>query len=191
MRTPESSSEKLKGFFLGVVRKSFDQLGLGDRQITEYVASVLAEFGRSDRWLALRGAEGRNLTSAVEELVAQLGPGEHARVNGERALRKHVGDYTLFMSGLFRRFVRAGRLFELLPGRGRAVVSGGIGTGRVALQSGLPDVRGVEQGLRGIIRARSIYMRKVLFRARRRMKIRSHGFLRQIQGWVRYGLSDN
>ena len=29
MRTPESSAEKLKGFFLTVVRKSFDQLGVG------------------------------------------------------------------------------------------------------------------------------------------------------------------
>ena len=30
------------------------------------------------------------------------------RIQGERELRKYVGDYTLFMSGLFRRYVERG-----------------------------------------------------------------------------------
>src|SRR5260370_35713294 len=102
------SSDRVKGFFFPLVRKSFDQLGVGDQQVAEYVAAVMSDFSRSDRWLQLRDAEGRRLTSVVEMALSQLGPDEEARVLGERAVRKYVGDYTLFMSGLFRRFVELG-----------------------------------------------------------------------------------
>ena len=50
MPLQQSSSHKLKGFFLELVRKSFGQLGVGDNETTDYVASVLTEFSRSDRW---------------------------------------------------------------------------------------------------------------------------------------------
>src|SRR5690348_1594322 len=104
MPVQQSSSEKLKGFFLQVVRKSFNQLGIGDQQIAEYIAAVLADFSHSGRWLRLRGADGKRLTSIVEMMLSQAGlsTDEVARIEGERELRKYVGDYTLFMSGLFR-----------------------------------------------------------------------------------------
>jgi len=189
MRTPESSSEKLKGFFLTVVRKSFDQLGLGDRQITEYVASVLAEFSRADRWLAIRGAEGRKLTDVVEELVAQLGPGEQARINGERALRKHVGDYTLFMSGLFRRFVeRGGYLNYYLEEGARSYRA--VSVLDVSLYNpGFLMFEELSKGFENYSGALD-FMRKCYF-APAPNEDPFAGFLRQIQGWVRYGLSDN
>jgi hypothetical protein len=189
MRTPESSAEKLKGFFLTVVRKSFDQLGLADQQITDYVASVLAEFSRSDRWLALRGAEGRNLTSVVEELVAQLGPGEQARVNGERALRKQVGDYTLFMSGLFRRFVEhRGYLNYYLEEGARSYRA--VSVLDVSLYNpGFLMFEELSKGFENYSGALD-FMRKCYF-APAPNEDPFAGFLRQIQGWVHYGLSDN
>ncbi|HEX3409677.1 MAG TPA: hypothetical protein VHS07_05320 [Candidatus Binataceae bacterium] len=189
MRTPESSSEKLKGFFLTVVRRSFDQLGLGDQQITNYVASVLAEFSRSDRWLALRGAEGRNLTTVVEDLVSQLGPGEQARVNGERALRKQVGDYTLFMSGLFRRFVeRGGYLNYYLEEGARSYQA--VSVLDVSLYNpGFLMFEELSKGFENYSGALD-FMRKCYF-APAPNEDPFAGFLRQIQGWVRYGLSDN
>jgi hypothetical protein len=105
-----SSSPKLQGFFLELVRKSFNQLGMGDRQIVEYVASLLTEFSHSDRWLRLRDIEGKRLTSTVEMLLGEIDDQLSAaeRVEAERTVRKYVGDYTLFMSGLFRRFVERG-----------------------------------------------------------------------------------
>ena len=106
----QSSSDKLKGFFLQLVRKSFNDLGIADQQITEYIAAVLANFSRSDQWLRLRGADGRRLTSVVEMMLAQpgLSQDELARLQGEREVRKYIGDYTLFMSGVFRRYVERG-----------------------------------------------------------------------------------
>src|SRR5260370_9834697 len=118
MPVQRSSSDRVKGFFFPLVRKSFDQLGVGDQQVAEYVATVLNDFSRSDRLLQLRDAEGRRLTSVVEMALAQLGPDEEARVLGERAVRKYVGDYTLFMSGLFRRFVERGGYLAHYPAVG-------------------------------------------------------------------------
>ncbi len=100
--------ERLKDFFLNLTGRSFSQLGLRDRQVIEYVASVLTDFAHSDRWLIMRDLEGRRLGSVVEMLVSAMSFNEQARVTSERSLRKYVGDYTLFMSGLFRAYVERG-----------------------------------------------------------------------------------
>src|SRR5260370_25852575 len=90
-------------------RTSCGEVGIADQQVVEYVASVLTDFSAAGNWLALRDAEGRHLTSVVEMLGSQTGPPQtRGRVLGERELRKYVGDYTLFMSGLFRTFFERG-----------------------------------------------------------------------------------
>src|SRR5262245_21356323 len=99
-------SPELKKFFLDLTQRSFAQLGIPDRQIIDYVATMLTEFARSDRFWIMRDAEGRRINSVVDMLMAQLAPTDGStRMVGERAVRKYVGDYTLFMSGLFRGYV--------------------------------------------------------------------------------------
>lgn len=105
MLIERTSPDKLKPFFLRLIRQSFDQLRMGDNEVADYVATLLAEFAYTDKWLMLRDAQGARLHSVVEMLLSALGPDSQSRVNGERAVRKYVGDYTLFMSGLFRGFV--------------------------------------------------------------------------------------
>jgi hypothetical protein len=106
MRIDRTAPDKLKPFFLQLIRRSFDQLHMGDNEIADYVATLLAEFSHSDKWLMLRDAQGNKLHSVVEMVVSAMGPEGCNRVLGERAVRKYVGDYTLFMSGLFRTFVQ-------------------------------------------------------------------------------------
>jgi hypothetical protein len=106
MLIERTSPDRLKPFFLQLIRKSFDQLHMGDNQIADYVATLLADFSHTDKWLLLRDAQGNRLHSVVEMLVSALGPDGQSRVIGERAVRKYVGDYTLFTSGLFRGFVQ-------------------------------------------------------------------------------------
>jgi hypothetical protein len=156
MPVQKSSSQNLKGFFLQLVRKSFNELGIGDHQIAEYVAAVLADFSRSDQWLRLRGADGKRLTSVVEMMLDESGLSgdELARIQGERELRKYVGDYTLFMSGLFRRYVERGGYLGYY----------------------------LEEGARS--------MRKCYF-VPAPHEDPFAGFLKQIEGWVRHGVSDN
>ncbi len=187
MPVPDSSAEKLKGFFLTLVRKSFDQLGIYDRPIAEYVATMLAEFSRSDRWQALRGADGRRLASVAGMMLAAGAAG--ARVAGERELRKHVGDYTLFMSGLFRRYVERGGYLDYYFTEGarsyRAVSELDVAfyhpgflmfdelSRRFEHYSGALD-----------------YMRKCYFQPAPGDDPFA-GFYRQIEGWVRHGISHN
>lgn len=110
---PPIPSNRLKPFFLDLVRRSFSQLQVGDREVADYLATVLADFTHSDRWLRLRDAHGRRLDSAVETWLEAVEPGQ--RAHDERELRKYIGDYSLFMTGLFRGFVqRQGRLSAFL-----------------------------------------------------------------------------
>ncbi|HXF74562.1 MAG TPA: hypothetical protein VNN13_00575 [Methylomirabilota bacterium] len=100
------SDDRLHSFFLKTVRESFGQLGLNDATVTRYVAEVLTEFARSDNLYKIRGRQGRKVDSMVEMLSRQSRRlSDEADVLRERSLRKYVGDYALFMSGIFRKHV--------------------------------------------------------------------------------------
>ncbi len=191
MPVEKSSSQKLKGFFLQLVRKSFNELGIGDHQITEYVAAVLADFSRSDQWLRLRGADGKRLTSVVEMMLDQSGLSgdELARIQGERELRKYVGDYTLFMSGLFRRYVeRGGYLGYYLEEGARSYRT--VSELDVSLYN--PGFLVFEELSRRFEHYSGAldFMRKCYF-VPAPHEDPFAGFLKQIEGWVRHGISDN
>jgi hypothetical protein len=95
----------LVAFFLPLTRRTCEELAVGDETIATYLADVLAEFARSDRLHRIRAADGRRVESVVEMLaVARTLEGADA----ERAFHRYLGDYTLFMSGLFRPFVERG-----------------------------------------------------------------------------------
>ncbi len=189
MALEKSPAGKIDGFFLSLTRKSFSQLGMGDQQIVEYVASVLTDFIRTDRWLAIRDAEGRRLSSVVEMLLEQLEPDSKARVIGERALRKYVGDYTLFMSGLFRTHVeRHGYLNYYLEEGKRSYLA--VSTLDLSLyRPGFLVFEELGKGFEHYSGALD-YMRKCFFVADRSQDPFA-GFFKQIEGWVRVNLSGN
>ncbi|HEX4209521.1 MAG TPA: hypothetical protein VHY56_03945 [Candidatus Binataceae bacterium] len=188
-----TSSERLKGFFLSLVRQSFGQLGVSDPPITDYIATVLTDFSRSERWLALRGAEGRRLTSAVEMMLSQISPSDQTRALGERELRKHVGDYTLFMSGLFRRFVeRGGYLDYYLEEGARSYREVSKLAASLDGSFSKPDHLMFEELSKGFEHYSGAldFMRKCYF-APAPGEDPFAGFYRQVHGWVRDGLSNN
>jgi len=101
-----SGDNKLKGFFLNVVRQSFWQLGINDAMVANYVADVLTEFARTDNLYRIRGQRGRKVDSVVEMLAASADePADQDAILTERSRRKYVGDYALFMSGIFRNYI--------------------------------------------------------------------------------------
>ena len=95
----------LLAFFLPLTRRTCSELGIGDATVAAYLADVLAEFARSDRLYRLATPSGQRLASVVEMLAA--GPPPAGR-DGERLFHRYVGDFALFMSGLFRPFVERG-----------------------------------------------------------------------------------
>lgn len=89
--------------FLGelVWRHFFEDVRLEEPQVAAYVAAVLADFARTENLYQIRNAQGKRLEDVGEMLVESNPMLEAASFDREREVRKHVGDYTLFMTGLF------------------------------------------------------------------------------------------
>ncbi|OGB94213.1 MAG: hypothetical protein A2Z31_08915 [candidate division NC10 bacterium RBG_16_65_8] len=81
-------------------------LGWPDTAVIEYLTEVLVDFVYVDRLYKIRDARGRR----VQEVAEMLAEGDLLHradsVERERAVHKHIGDYTLFMAGVFPEFVR-------------------------------------------------------------------------------------
>lgn len=109
---PSAPSTRLHEFFLAMAERSFCELGLADREVVDYVAVMLTEFARADRFHTPQTHNERTLGAVVDLLARrQRGPADERTLTQTRTMRKYVGDYALFMSGLFRNHVeRAGTL---------------------------------------------------------------------------------
>ena len=89
--------DPIRRLFRSVTAMSFEQIDLPDRDLMRYVADLLVEFVHIDSLYRVRDAQGKRLeylTDMLIELVDQ-GPID------ERETRKHIGDYALFIVGLY------------------------------------------------------------------------------------------
>ncbi len=89
--------------FHGVVGDCYRSgIGLSDDEVTGYVADVLTEFCASEKVYRIRDQTGRPLKTVGEMLLASDPVfGNAYSFDRERAVRKHIGDFTLFFAGLF------------------------------------------------------------------------------------------
>ncbi len=87
-----------------VFRTFFLHLGVQDRALTEYLTDLLSRFVHVDQIFRLRDARGRRLREVAEMLAeAYRGPRLGPR---EREIHKHIGDFTLFWSGVYPEALR-------------------------------------------------------------------------------------
>jgi hypothetical protein len=96
---------KLVTFFNWLVRRSFRDLGIRDTEIAEYISILLANFARTENLYRIRGCQGRRLESAVEMLLEANLSWHSEQWGREKEIRKHIGDYILFMTGIFREWI--------------------------------------------------------------------------------------
>jgi hypothetical protein len=103
------AAPSLERFFDRLVRRSLDDLRLGGGPVADYLAGVLTRFARTDQLYALRDAAGQPLETVVAMLIEVQRSWEfdqpHFDPFRERDVRRHIGDYTLFMTGIFREHV--------------------------------------------------------------------------------------
>lgn len=107
-----SDANPLQKLFLEMVGRHYAQeIGIRDPQIVNYVASLLAEFCDVEQLFKVRNATGRGLTD-VGEMLAESDPvyGPAPSFDRERQVRKHIGDYTLFFTGMFPESINHFRL---------------------------------------------------------------------------------
>jgi len=107
-------SEVLCRFFAGLTEYTFTtQLGVVDPPLVDYLSEMLAHFVRTDAIYGVRTPTGERLSQVADMLAeAQARQGAAAR-----RLHRHIGDFTLFWTGLYPEIAerqRQGRKDSLL-----------------------------------------------------------------------------
>lgn len=99
MTRPLSESHPLLRLFRGLTEATFQaELGIADPPLVDYVADLLARFVPSGEVWRIRDTGGTRLT-LVSEMVAEA---EASADDGRRRdCHRHVGDFTLFWTGLY------------------------------------------------------------------------------------------
>ena len=99
MTRPISQSHPLHRLFRGLTESTFmDELGIGDPGLVGYVADLLARFVPSQALGKVRDASGRSVT----QVFAMIAEAESsADAERRRECHRHVGDYTLFWTGVY------------------------------------------------------------------------------------------
>jgi hypothetical protein len=95
---------ELENFFGRAIRASFRDLALQDAPAAEYLANLLTRFARTEN-LYPRGLAMPRLETVVDMLLdVQVAWEDAARFSPEHEVnvRRHIGDYTMFMTGCFR-----------------------------------------------------------------------------------------
>ena len=88
-----------------VDRQLVRSAGLDDPELSRYIAGLLVEFTDTESLYRIRNAAGKRLEQ-VGEMLIESNPMLGGRsFFYEREVRKHVGDYTLFLTGLFPEYV--------------------------------------------------------------------------------------
>src|SRR6478752_7633470 len=98
-----SESHPLQQLFQDLVGRHYaEEIGIRDPQIVAYVSHLLAEFCDVEQLYKIRDAFNRPL-SDVGEMLLESDPiyGPAPSFDRERQVRKHIGDYSLFFTGMF------------------------------------------------------------------------------------------
>ena len=107
---PESHS--LCALFGELIHFHFDRdIGLRDSELQDYLVNMLAEFCEVEQMFKIRDANQRPLND-VGEMLLESDPvyGPARSFDRERQVRKHIGDYTLFLAGMFPESINHYRL---------------------------------------------------------------------------------
>jgi hypothetical protein len=101
MRAGQGSFASLPLFSYVMVRHALRRLGEDDRRLADYVAAVLMHFGMRDNASRL-GASDDQLYDSLAALVADVDDPDGRR---SFLVRTHLGDYALWLSGLFPDYI--------------------------------------------------------------------------------------
>lgn len=89
-------------YFYVLVRRVLRKAGIEDRQVADYVAELLAEFSRLER-LHLQLSADFNPLEYLFEMMAAL---QQADERTGFLIRAHIGNHSLFLSGVFPERIR-------------------------------------------------------------------------------------
>jgi hypothetical protein len=94
-------------------------LGIRDTEIADYIALLLANFARTENLYRIRDFRGGSLGTSVDILLEANLSWYSEQWDREKEIRKHIGDYILFMVGIFREWVEKQSFLGLYLEEGR------------------------------------------------------------------------
>jgi hypothetical protein len=103
-----SPNHPLRRLFADLVAKELP----ADHEVVAYVANLLIDFVHVDHLYRIRNCRGKRLEDVGEMLVESNPLLDAPSFEREREVRRHIGDYTLFLTGMFPEYVAT------LPRRG-------------------------------------------------------------------------
>lgn len=90
--------DSLRRMFSAYIEQTFQvELGIADPPLTDYLADMLLRFVRSDLIYRVRNPQGRRL----EQVAGMLQEARERQAQPQREVYRHIGDFTLFWSGLY------------------------------------------------------------------------------------------
>ena len=90
----------LRRLFAGYTEHAFvTTLGVGDPRLVDYLSEMLSRFIHLDAVYRLRNAQGRRLEEVAEMVIEAEGLPPEGRTR--REVHRHIGDFTLFWTGVF------------------------------------------------------------------------------------------
>jgi hypothetical protein len=106
----QTQAHPLEPFFQQVVRESYEgKLGLQDPDVIAYVSRVLCDFSEANSLFKARDAAGHS-KEELDAMMLAADPinGTAPSFDAERAMRRYIGDYALFVAGMVPEAIDAG-----------------------------------------------------------------------------------
>jgi len=110
----QTQAHPLEPFFQQAVRECYEgKLGLHDPDVIAYVSRLLCEFSEVDSLFQTHGSAGYSFEELQAKILAADPVNGTARsFDEERAVRKYVGDYALFVAGMLPEAIDSGAAEE-------------------------------------------------------------------------------
>jgi len=105
-----SSADQLKRLFAALTEQTFQvEYGVADPPLIDYLADMLVRFVRLDAVFKVRDVMGRRLEEVAEMLIEA----EEREANPKREIHRHIGDFTLFWTGVYPEALKVLKRSEL------------------------------------------------------------------------------
>jgi hypothetical protein len=97
---PVEAGHPLRRLFAGITEQTFMRLlGIGDPSLVDYLSELLSRFIHQDAIYRLCDARGRRLLEVADMMLEAQGMPASGRTR--REYYRHIGDFTLFWTGVY------------------------------------------------------------------------------------------
>jgi hypothetical protein len=102
MMAPISQAHPLRRWFAGLIEDTFNvQVGVADPSLVDYLTDLLTEFIHMERINLLADGSGRKIEDVAEMMTEAQFRTNPSNFNRRLAVHRHIGDFTLFWTGVY------------------------------------------------------------------------------------------